>query len=108
MTVCTPQNSLTCRVYTAIPAKVNVELTDDTGLAIKRYPCNRSDEDHNPRRIVVIPPRIAFGRLAINGTGIPTSIITEHYKAGDIARPGQRLRLRPQFRSKQSFGVTSL
>lgn len=56
--------------------------SDDTGLAIKLYPFTRSDEAHNPR-IVVIDPRIAFGRLAIDGTGIPTHIIAERYKAGD-------------------------
>ena len=55
---------------------------DDTGLAIKLYPFTRSDEAHNPR-IVVIDPRIAFGRLVIDGTGIPTHIIAERYKAGD-------------------------
>jgi uncharacterized protein (DUF433 family) len=55
---------------------------DDSGLAIKLYPFTRSDEAHNPR-IVVIAPRIAFGRLVIDGTGIPTSIIAERYKAGD-------------------------
>jgi uncharacterized protein (DUF433 family) len=55
---------------------------DDTGLAIKLYPFTRSDEAHNPR-IVVIDPRIAFGHLVIDGTGIPTHIIAERYKAGD-------------------------
>ena len=55
---------------------------DDSGLAIKLYPFTRSDEAHNPR-IVVIDPRIAFGRLIIDGTGIPTHIIAERYKAGD-------------------------
>lgn len=55
---------------------------DDSGLAIKLYPFTRSDEAHNPR-LVVIDPRIAFGRLVIAGTGIPTHIIAERYKAGD-------------------------
>ena len=55
---------------------------DDSGLAIKLYPFTRSDEAHNPR-IVAIDPRIAFGRLVIDGTGIPTHIIAERYRAGD-------------------------
>ncbi|MEO0537564.1 MAG: DUF433 domain-containing protein [Cyanobacteria bacterium P01_A01_bin.123] len=55
---------------------------DDTGLAIKLYPFTRSHEDNNPR-IVVIDPRVAFGRLVIEGTGIPTSILVERYRAGD-------------------------
>lgn len=55
---------------------------DDTGLAIKLYPFTRSHEEDNPR-IVVIDPRIAFGRLAIADTGIATSILAERYQAGD-------------------------
>lgn len=55
---------------------------DDTGLAIKLYPFTRSHEEDNPR-IVVIDPRIAFGRLVIADTGIATSILAERYQAGD-------------------------
>ena len=55
---------------------------DDSGLAIKLYPFTRSDEIDNPR-LVVIDPRIAFGRLTIAGTGIVTNILKERYKAGD-------------------------
>jgi len=55
---------------------------DDTALAIKLYPFTRSHEENNPR-IVVIDPRIAFGRLVIAGTGIPTAVLAERYHAGD-------------------------
>ncbi|MFN6518661.1 MAG: DUF433 domain-containing protein [Nostoc sp. CreGUA01] len=55
---------------------------DDTGLAIKLYPFTRSHEQDNPR-IVVIDPRIAFGRLVIAGTGIATRVLAERYQAGD-------------------------
>ncbi|MGB3136001.1 MAG: DUF433 domain-containing protein, partial [Nodosilinea sp.] len=55
---------------------------DDTGLAIKLYPFTRAHEENNPR-IVVIDPRIAFGRLVIESTGIPTSVLAERYWAGD-------------------------
>ncbi len=55
---------------------------DDTGLAIKLYPFTRSHEENNPC-MVVIDPRIAFGRLVIAGTGIATRIIAERYHAGD-------------------------
>ncbi|MDB9309264.1 DUF433 domain-containing protein [Aphanizomenon sp. CS-733/32] len=55
---------------------------DDTGLAIKLYPFTHSHEENNPR-IVVIDPRIAFGRLVIADTGIATSILAERLKAGD-------------------------
>ena len=55
---------------------------DDKGLAIKLYPFTRSSEVDNPR-LVVIDPRIAFGRLTIAGTGIATSVLKERYKAGE-------------------------
>jgi uncharacterized protein (DUF433 family) len=55
---------------------------DDGGLAIKLYPFTRSHEENNPR-IVALDPRVAFGQLAIDGTGIPTSILKERYAAGD-------------------------
>jgi uncharacterized protein (DUF433 family) len=55
---------------------------DDGGLAIKLYPFTRSHEENNPR-IVVIDPRVAFGRRMIDGTGIATSILKERYSAGD-------------------------
>lgn len=55
---------------------------DDSGLAIKLYPFTRSQETDNPR-LVVIDPRIAFGRLAIAETGIPTDILKERYWAGE-------------------------
>ena len=55
---------------------------DDSGLAIQLYPFTRSHEENNPR-VVVIDPRISFGRLTIAETGIPTDIITERFHAGD-------------------------
>ena len=55
---------------------------DDSGLAIKLYPFTRSQEAENPR-LIVIDPRIAFGRLAIAETGIPTDILKERYQAGE-------------------------
>lgn len=55
---------------------------DDSGLAIKLYPFTRNNEENNPR-IVVIDPRIAFGRLTISGTGITADIIAERFYAGD-------------------------
>jgi uncharacterized protein (DUF433 family) len=55
---------------------------DDSGLAIRLYPFTRSHEENNPR-FVVIDPRIAFGRLVIDGTGIPTRLLAERYRAGD-------------------------
>ncbi len=34
-------------------------------------------------RTVVIDPRVSFGRSVLAGTGIPTAIIAERYKAGE-------------------------
>lgn len=55
---------------------------DDRGLAVKLYPFTRNQEENNPR-LVAIDPRVAFGRMAIEGRGIPTDIITERFHAGD-------------------------
>ena len=55
---------------------------DDSGLAIQLYPFTRSHEENNPR-IIVIDPRIAFGRSTIAQTGITTDIIMERFQAGD-------------------------
>ncbi|NJN74780.1 MAG: DUF433 domain-containing protein [Limnothrix sp. RL_2_0] len=55
---------------------------DDHGTAIKLYPFTRSNLENNPK-IVVIDPRISFGRLVIADTGIPTAILAERYHAGD-------------------------
>jgi len=55
---------------------------DDKGLAIKLFPFTRNEERDNPR-IIVIDPRIAFGRMVIANTGIPTDIIAERFLAGD-------------------------
>lgn len=55
---------------------------DDSGLAIRLYPFTRSREENNPR-LVVIDPRVAFGQLVIEGTGIPTSLVAERYRSGD-------------------------
>lgn len=55
---------------------------DESGLGIALYPFTRSHEENNPR-LVVIDPRISFGRLTIAGTGIPTDIIIERFRAGD-------------------------
>lgn len=55
---------------------------DKEGLAIKLFPFTHNHEDQTPR-LVVIDPRIAFGRMVIAGSGIPTDIIAERFHAGD-------------------------
>ncbi len=59
---------------------------DAQGIPQKLYPFTRKRAfrpgESEPTSIV-IDPRISFGRPSIVGTGIPTSIIAERYKAGE-------------------------
>ena len=50
--------------------------------ARRLFPLTRADVAKSPR-LVVIDPRIAFGRPVIAGTGIPTAVIHERWRAGD-------------------------
>ena len=58
---------------------------DENGLAKQLFPFTRTASAGNidDPKIVAIDPRIAFGKPAISGTGIPTSIIAERYKTGE-------------------------
>jgi len=55
---------------------------DEAGLAVRLFPFTRRRELDEPR-VVVIDPRVSFGRPVLVGTGIPTSVIAERYKAGE-------------------------
>ena len=55
---------------------------DPSGLPIKLFPFTRNF-DINAPKIVVIDPYISFGRPVLIGTGIPTIILAERYKAGE-------------------------
>ena len=59
---------------------------DSQGIPQKLYPFTHKRE-FSPEKIeptvVVIDPRVSFGRPIIVGTGIPTAIIAERYKAGE-------------------------
>ncbi|MGH9948499.1 MAG: DUF433 domain-containing protein [Pyrinomonadaceae bacterium] len=56
---------------------------DEDGLAKQLFPFTRTAQNTNDPKIVAINPRIAFGKPAISGTGIPTTIIAERYKTGE-------------------------
>jgi uncharacterized protein (DUF433 family) len=61
---------------------------DDHGLAIRLYPFSRRPEPALPAleespRVVVIDPRVAFGRPALAGAGVSTSTIAERFDAGE-------------------------
>lgn len=55
---------------------------DDTGLAIKLYPFTKNSDKDSPR-LVVIDPRVSFGRLVVAGTGITARILWERFQAGE-------------------------
>jgi uncharacterized protein (DUF433 family) len=55
---------------------------DDHGIPARLYPFTRSLPHESPR-LVVIDPRVAFGKPVLAGTSIPTGVITERFKAGD-------------------------
>lgn len=55
---------------------------DERGVALRLYPFTRSLPHESPR-LVVIDPRVAFGKPVLVGTSIPTGVIAERFKAGD-------------------------
>src|SRR5437763_652401 len=62
---------------------------DSSGRAARLYPFVRSSGIDQPKS-VVINPYVSFGKPVITGTGLPTRVVAERYKAGekipDIAR----------------------
>lgn len=56
---------------------------DAKGVPIKLYPFMRSQPPQEQPRTVVIDPRVSFGRPVLAGTGIPTAVLAEQFKAGD-------------------------
>jgi uncharacterized protein (DUF433 family) len=55
---------------------------DPSGLAVRLYPFTRKRQSNEPK-VVMIDPSISFGRPVLSGTGIPTGVIAERYKAGE-------------------------
>lgn len=55
---------------------------DTQGMPMKLYLFTRRGEVGEPLAVVV-DPSISFGRPVLDGTGIPTTILAERYKAGD-------------------------
>jgi uncharacterized protein (DUF433 family) len=55
---------------------------DATGVPVKLYLFTRSRQADEPK-VVEIDPYVSFGRPVLVGTGIPTAIIAERYKAGE-------------------------
>ncbi len=55
---------------------------DERGMAARLFPFTRPSHADQPK-IVVIDPRVSFGRPIIVGSGVPTSAIVERYHAGE-------------------------
>jgi uncharacterized protein (DUF433 family) len=55
---------------------------DPTGRAARLYPFIRMNGTDQPRN-VVINPYVSFGKPVIAGTGLPTRVVAERFKAGD-------------------------
>ena len=54
---------------------------DDSGLPVRLFPFTRLRPE-GPQS-VVIDPRVQFGRPCITGTGVPTAVVVERFKAGE-------------------------
>jgi uncharacterized protein (DUF433 family) len=55
---------------------------DPAGKAARLYPFIRLNGTEQPRN-VVINPYVSFGKPVIAGTGLPTRVVAERFKAGD-------------------------
>ncbi len=58
---------------------------DAQGLALRLFPFSRGDSLDVPR-IVVVDPRISFGRPVIAGTSVRTDVIASRLKAGEFVQ----------------------
>jgi uncharacterized protein (DUF433 family) len=55
---------------------------DSSGLASRLYPFTRKRDLSEPR-VIVIDPYISFGKPVLLGSGIPTAVLADRYKAGE-------------------------
>lgn len=59
---------------------------DLSGIPVRLYPFTRKRDLHEPHeepKAIVIDPQVSFGRPVLAGTGIPTAVTAERYKAGE-------------------------
>lgn len=59
-----------------------VELAE--GVPVRLYPFTRDPGPGQPR-VIVIDPRVRFGRPVVAGRGVPTDSLFDRYRAGDSA-----------------------
>jgi uncharacterized protein (DUF433 family) len=56
---------------------------DEQDIATRLFPTIEINGENFTDKVLIIDPSISFGKPTIEGTGIPTRIITELYDAGD-------------------------
>ncbi len=59
---------------------------DVSGIPVKLYPFTRKRSSHDGKeepKAIVIDPHVSFGRPVLAGTGIPTAVVAERFKAGE-------------------------
>ena len=60
---------------------------DESGMPVRLFPFVRAASDaqalREQPRVVVIDPRLSFGKPVLEGTNIPTGVIASRFKAGD-------------------------
>ncbi len=56
---------------------------DDRGLASRLYPFTHTAADRDSPKVVIIDPKIAFGRPVLAGSRIGTSVVVERWMAGE-------------------------
>lgn len=80
---------------------------DLNGLPIKLYPFSRTGEPDEPK-LILIDPKISFGRPILSNISIPVEIISERYKAGEsikeLARDYECKREKLKKQSDVSYG----
>lgn len=64
-----------------IEARLRCVMRDEAGVPLKLYLAPRTGDD---RGIVLIDPRLGFGRPVIEGTGIRTEVIVGRFRAGEL------------------------
>jgi uncharacterized protein (DUF433 family) len=53
------------------------------GTPVKLYPFIRKERTADAPAPIEIDPRVAFGRPVLKGTGVPTAVLADRFKAGD-------------------------
>lgn len=67
-----------------ITASLRRIARDPTGSAIALYPfLKRDPQQSEEQKLVLIDPRISFGKPILVGVGVPTSVVADRHEAGE-------------------------